>query len=279
MDRQPFLLQKLTQRLLGRREIDVGDDIKIANAIADEVLVDFPTTIRQEEILVDFPDKSNGNHAADDDEDDEDCDEDGFLGFPEGGRKPVVAREWQTPNSHRKDTSQQLPLQLLLRSRYEIKATAYLAICNERRTMKGVIALIPHNLITVESEKKCRGNRQRVLNPKVSRNIFISFTYHAQIYLASGVRLYSRTPSLPCFLSLFIVVVIDNSVVHSNPILESFGNARTLRNDNSSRFGKFIDVRFHSNGRLKSASVQTYTTRKSKTHCTRNRGTELSCLL
>jgi hypothetical protein len=110
MDRQPFLLQKLTQRLLGRREIDVGDDIKIANAIADEVLVDFPTTIRQEEILVDFPDKSNGNYAADDDEDDDDCDEDGFLGFPEGGRKPVVAREWQTPNSHRKDTSQQLPL-------------------------------------------------------------------------------------------------------------------------------------------------------------------------
>jgi myosin V len=48
------------------------------------------------------------------------------------------------------------------------------------------------------------------------------------------------------------------TVVHSNPVLESFGNARTLRNDNSSRFGKFLDVRFHTDGRLKSASIQTY---------------------
>ncbi|KAI2506407.1 myosin-kinesin ATPase superfamily-like protein [Fragilaria crotonensis] len=51
---------------------------------------------------------------------------------------------------------------------------------------------------------------------------------------------------------------IESQVVHSNPILESFGNARTLRNDNSSRFGKFIDVRFQCNGHLKSASIQTY---------------------
>lgn len=111
MDRQPFLLRKLSQRLLGRREIDVGDDIKIANAIADEVLVDFPTTIRSEEILVDFPDKSNGNYVEDDEEDDDDDGEEGgFLGFPEGGRKPTVAQEWQTPNSHRKHSSQKMPL-------------------------------------------------------------------------------------------------------------------------------------------------------------------------
>lgn len=51
---------------------------------------------------------------------------------------------------------------------------------------------------------------------------------------------------------------IEGQVLQSNPILESFGNARTVRNDNSSRFGKFIEIQFTRNGQLVGANIETY---------------------
>lgn len=51
---------------------------------------------------------------------------------------------------------------------------------------------------------------------------------------------------------------IESKVLESNPIMEAFGNARTIRNDNSSRFGKYIKLQFDDSGTLFGASIQTY---------------------
>mmetsp|Transcript_3892 Transcript_3892/g.8719 ORF Transcript_3892/g.8719 Transcript_3892/m.8719 type:complete len:2464 (-) Transcript_3892:122-7513(-) len=51
---------------------------------------------------------------------------------------------------------------------------------------------------------------------------------------------------------------IEQKVLQSNPILEAFGNARTIRNDNSSRFGKYINIAFTDRGQLLRASIDTY---------------------
>ncbi|XP_065312696.1 myosin heavy chain, striated muscle-like isoform X2 [Gordionus sp. m RMFG-2023] len=57
---------------------------------------------------------------------------------------------------------------------------------------------------------------------------------------------------------------LEDQVIQANPVLEAFGNAKTIRNDNSSRFGKFIRIHFGASGKLAGADIESYLLEKSR---------------
>ena len=83
-----------------------------------------------------------------------------------------------------------------------------------------------------------------------------------QTILVSGESGAGKTYSARCIIKYLTCLsknksTIEDMVVQSNPILEAFGNAKTSRNDNSSRFGKFIKLQTNKSG-IVGCNIETY---------------------
>eukprot|EP00403_Amphidinium_massartii_P028590 CAMPEP_0178393170 /NCGR_PEP_ID=MMETSP0689_2-20121128/12050_1 /TAXON_ID=160604 /ORGANISM="Amphidinium massartii, Strain CS-259" /LENGTH=1441 /DNA_ID=CAMNT_0020013755 /DNA_START=60 /DNA_END=4385 /DNA_ORIENTATION=- len=91
-----------------------------------------------------------------------------------------------------------------------------------------------------------------------------------QSILVSGESGAGKTETVKILMAHLALIASSNDpshikrIVESNPLLESFGNAQTVRNDNSSRFGKFLELQLDGKFKLTGSKCRTYLLEKSR---------------
>ncbi|WJZ84936.1 hypothetical protein VitviT2T_004510 [Vitis vinifera] len=136
---------------------------------------------------------------------------------------------------------------------------------------------LPH-LYNVHMMEQYKGAQFGVLSPHVFAVADASYRAmmneaRSQSILVSGESGAGKTETTKLIMQYLTYVggraagddrTVEQQVLESNPLLEAFGNAKTVRNDNSSRFGKFVEIQFDANGRISGAAIRTYLLERSR---------------
>uniref|UniRef100_A0A3B5LYJ1 Myosin heavy chain 11 n=1 Tax=Xiphophorus couchianus TaxID=32473 RepID=A0A3B5LYJ1_9TELE len=139
-------------------------------------------------------------------------------------------------------------------------------------TYSGLFCVVvnPYKMLPIYSEKiidMYKGKKRHEVPPHIYSIADNAYRNMMQGRISPAVGSLSVTPLSPCSEG-----ELEKQLLQANPILEAFGNAKTIKNDNSSRFGKFIRINFDVTGYIVGANIETYLLEKSR--CIRQAKTE-----
>eukprot|EP01147_Barroeca_monosierra_P006188 gene6188-7413_t len=145
-----------------------------------------------------------------------------------------------------------------------------------------VIAMNPFRTLDIySSEYISKYQGRTAFDPKLQPHIFaladnvfndMRFRGRDQVVIISGESGAGKTESSKKIMQYVAAVsgstekvdAVKNKLLNTNPVLESFGNAKTTRNDNSSRFGKYMDIQFDFHGEPAGGVITTYLLEKAR---------------